>query len=163
MEYSKKALEELQTTDPTIIFKNDIIQILPCYLNVSFIFNFILIPLFILALSSEEARYFGLLGILASLFNIGNFLRSNNKMIINQKEKNIIVIPNFISKYFIKKLQKIDFKNIKKVSVENDVPSLVFRRYVIVITLSTSQELKIISIGKRNIAEIVANVLKSLS
>ncbi len=154
---------ELKSDDPTIMFNNDNIELIPCYLNFSFVFNFILIPVFVLALTSEEGKFLGLLGILISLFNVGNFLRLNNKIIIDQRSKTIIIIPNFISKYFIKKFQKVNFKNIKSVAFENDVPSYVFRRYVIVITLSTNQELRILSIGKKHTAEHITNALRGLS
>ena len=162
MEDYRKILEDLQSTDPTIIIKDDTIELLPCYLNSSLIFDFILLLVCIVAIFYNEILI-GFIGILVSLFNIGDFLRINNKMIIDTKNKYIRVTPNFISRLFLKNYQEINLENIRNVTLSTTTfNSLIFKRFAIVITLSNSDEVKIITTANEGRAEIIANVLKGL-
>lgn len=162
MEDARKSLVDLQTTDPTIIIKDDTIELLPCYININLAFYLILLLSSIVALFNDELLI-GVIGILVSLFLIGDFLRLNNKMIIDTKNKQIIVIPNFISIRFIKYFQKINFTNIKNVTTRTAFfNTVIFQRFSVIITLSNSEEVNVMSIGNENTAKLISNVLKKL-
>jgi len=163
MEDSKKLLEKLQTTDPTIIIKGDTIELSPCYLNINLIFDFTLLFACVLILFNNEILI-GFIGILVSLFLIGDFFRQNNKMIVDIKNKCLLIIPNFISSRFLKDFKKINFTNIKNVTTTTAYSNtVIFQRFAIIIELSNSEEAKIITIGNQKTAEVITNVLKRLS
>lgn len=162
MDDAKKSLGDLQTTDPTIIIKDDTIELLPCYININLMFYFILLLISGLTLFNDEVLI-GFIGILVSVFLIGDFLRLNNKMIIDTKNKYLIVVPNFISIRFIKEFQKIHFTTIKNVTTRTAFfGTLIFQRFSVVITLSNSDEVKIMSIGNENTAKKIVDFLKRL-
>ena len=110
---------------------------------------------------------------LANYILIGSFitfiitaLKYYNTIYINLKEKIIIIKPNIILQFLIKR-ETIKFENIKTTTAVSNIDSTGFwginRRYYITLILNGAEEIKLIGSNKKetasNIAETISTIL----
>ena len=161
--------QEIKTFDPRVKVENDIVHITPFYFNFPFYCNFIYIFISTYILIKQNDPMINL----ANYILIGSFitfiitaLKYYNTIYINLKEKIIIIKPNIILQFLIKR-ETIKFENIKTTTAVSNIDSTGFwginRRYYITLILNGAEEIKLIGSNKKetasNIAETISTIL----
>lgn len=150
IEKTKEIFEDLQSDDPKIIINNNSIEMIPNYLNYSFITNFVPILIVMYVSYSFKEDYNLLINLVRilvipfSIFNIFYQLRYYNRVSFNYKTNIVKITPNFLRSFYTKE-KAIPFHNIKNIDYATDGFWLAYRRYILKITLFDSRQFNLIS------------------
>ena len=160
--------QEIETFDPKILIKNNIVCLKPFYLNYSFVMNFVCIAGLIYVFTSQNDSLLNvaclvLFGLFIVL--IINELRFYNTIYIDVEKKIIIIEPNIILHLLIKK-KIIKFDEIKTTTVLSNINTTGFllanRRYYITLILNDTDEIKLIQSTKKDISLKIAEKISSI-
>ena len=159
---------EIKTFDPIVKVKKGIINISPFYFNYPFVKNFIGIFIFIYILVKQNDSILNLI----CYISIGMFfiliitvLKYYNTIIIDIKEKKLIIKPNIFYSLIIKK-EILKFEDIKKGYTVSNFNSTGFwganRRYYIILLLKNKKEIKIVGSNKHEIASLISENISQI-
>ncbi len=156
---------DINTNDPKIEFTKEVISLIPSYWNVPLVTSIAPILIFAIPIFAQnEVKYdliFSVL-IIALLFITAYQLTYYNTIIINKKNKTILVIPNlFLRPFFSKKI--IHFEDVKTLKITTNTNTGGFtyidKRYILTLVLKSSKKIKLISTCKSVYADTIRKQL----
>lgn len=157
----KKVFEDLKSNDPKIKINNTLINIIPNYWNYVFLLNFfpLLAAIYILTQQNDFKINFLCYSLIAlSIYGIHSQLIFYNKILIDIQQKIIIITPNIIERIFTKP-KTVLFNEIQNINFRSNGFGASHIRYVIVLKLKNTKQLKIISSSNSDYA---AKMVKAL-
>jgi len=165
MQNIEDLLEAQKSRDPKITIAHNTISLAPYYWNYYFVSTLVPIAVSIYVLlrqNDEMINFFCILISIAFLIILVIHLRYYNTVVVNFSDKTIIVDPNSLMKFFVKR-KIISFKDVSKFEVEINSNTggwrPTHRRYIIALVLKNAENIKLLSSDKLSIAKQIEKSL----